>query len=272
MASITSDVSQVISSPPHVKVDLKRKLFVVIAATLVLSYTGPFGTYRSLTFLPRLAYWGIAVAGIGFIMNSMAYYSLRLTAVQRASPALRLAGWAVIGSIPATFVMLALGHVFLDPLERLGYFFPLYLKVLAINAVMCVADLRPLAKAKPKSAENADADPRKSAASKHAKFLHRLCGKIGGELISLSKQDHYLEVTTTQGRQLILEKISTVETVLADYPGVRVHRSHWVVTAHITKLQRQGSSYVVVLSDGRELPVSRTYLPAVRQAIGGQSA
>ena len=244
----------------------------MVGATLVLAYSGPFGTYRSLDFFGRFAYWGLAVGGIGLIMNSMAYYSLRLTLVQRASAVLRIIGWALVGSVPATLVMLALGKVFLDPEQRLEEFAPLYVKVLAINAVMCVADLRSLATARLNPAGISLSGTRDNAVSKHTRFMHKLCGKIGGELISLSKQDHYLEVTTTQGRQLVLEKISTVESVLADFPGVRLHRSHWAVTAHITELQRQGSSYVVILSDGRELPVSRTYLPAVRAVIGGQSA
>ena len=67
---------------------------------------------------------------------------------------------------------------------------------------------------------------------------------------------------------MIHGKLAKATEQLATLPGVRLHRSHWAALNHIRRLQRRGSGHVVILSDGRELPVSRSYLSTVRNSLG----
>ena len=86
-----------------------------------------------------------------------------------------------------------------------------------------------------------------------------------GEIISLSMKDHYVEVTTVTGAELLLLRFSDALGELGGLEGVRLHRSHWASAAHIASVKRQGNRRWGVLSDGRELPVSATYYEAVSQ-------
>ena len=50
--------------------------------------------------------------------------------------------------------------------------------------------------------------------------------------------------------------------------GLQVHRSHWVARRHIAALRREKGRIILTLSNGRDIPVSRTYEQAVAQAGG----
>ena len=49
--------------------------------------------------------------------------------------------------------------------------------------------------------------------------------------------------------------------------GLQIHRSHWVARNAIVGLTRENGRPVVALVTGVTLPVSRTYLDAVRAAV-----
>ena len=98
-------------------------------------------------------------------------------------------------------------------------------------------------------------------------FRSRLPPEVGHELISLTMQDHYLKVRTDKGSCMILHRITDAETELEKFPGIRVHRSHWVALRHVCAVNSKGSARYVELSDGKKLPVSRTYLPKLRTAL-----
>ena len=47
--------------------------------------------------------------------------------------------------------------------------------------------------------------------------------------------------------------------LLKNYPGARIHRSHWVADNAILNVKKNGRSNAVSLVDGRTLPVSEKY-------------
>ncbi|WP_411053284.1 LytTR family DNA-binding domain-containing protein, partial [Tritonibacter sp. SIMBA_163] len=47
--------------------------------------------------------------------------------------------------------------------------------------------------------------------------------------------------------------------------GWQVHRSHWVAENAVVKGERIGSAARLTTADGRDLPVSRRYLPDLRK-------
>lgn len=77
-------------------------------------------------------------------------------------------------------------------------------------------------------------------------------------------QDHYVEVKTKLGAQLVLMRFSDALEELTDQPGWRIHRSHWVAEDVVADIRREGRKTFIVTTDDSELPVSRTYLSALR--------
>jgi DNA-binding LytR/AlgR family response regulator len=105
-----------------------------------------------------------------------------------------------------------------------------------------------------------------AAAPQPPALLARLTLDKRGPLVSLTATDHYTEVTTTRGRDLILIRLADAIAEAAPTPGLRVHRSHWVARDHIAAVRRRDAGAEVTLSDGRVIPVSRGNLPALREA------
>nr|WP_285801574.1 LytTR family DNA-binding domain-containing protein [Falsiruegeria litorea] len=95
-------------------------------------------------------------------------------------------------------------------------------------------------------------------------FFQRLPYELGNELISFTMRDHYVEVTTTKGKTLVLISLGDALEELGDYAGTQVHRSHWVAASASRGLERNDGKLFVKLSDGRRLPVSRTYAASAR--------
>ena len=49
--------------------------------------------------------------------------------------------------------------------------------------------------------------------------------------------------------------------------GLQVHRSYWVARRYLKRLARKEGRTVLYLTTGQEIPISRTYLCAVRAAL-----
>jgi len=52
----------------------------------------------------------------------------------------------------------------------------------------------------------------------------------------------------------------------ASCPGLQVHRSHWVARDKVMSGRREGNRAILTMANGREVPVSRTFIPAVKSA------
>jgi DNA-binding LytR/AlgR family response regulator len=90
-------------------------------------------------------------------------------------------------------------------------------------------------------------------------FLRRIPARVGADLRHIEGEDHYLRLHTILGSDLILLRLS-------DAIGRQVHRSHWVSQHTVAAIERNGHRTWLVLISGARIPVSRTYLPALRQA------
>ena len=97
-------------------------------------------------------------------------------------------------------------------------------------------------------------------------FLNRLSRKIDGDLIYVRSDGHYLTVHTTAGSCSILMRFTDAVTDLGTR-GMRVHRSYWVARDQIIETAHRDNRLVLRLTGDHEVPVSRTYLSAVRRAL-----
>ncbi len=102
-----------------------------------------------------------------------------------------------------------------------------------------------------------------AATQQPARFLDRLPEKLGRDVIYLNVSGHYVNAVTTEGSGVILMRFADAVAELGD-AGIQVHRSYWVGYRHITGIFRRDERTMVRVTGGHELPVSRTYLAAVR--------
>ena len=108
--------------------------------------------------------------------------------------------------------------------------------------------------------------------ARQARFYDRLSPTVGRDIIYLTVDDHYVEVHTTGGSCLVLMNFGTAVAELDDL-GMQVHRSYWVARRHLMATVRRDGRTMLRVTGGHLVPVSRTYLPAVREAlrIGGRN-
>jgi len=106
------------------------------------------------------------------------------------------------------------------------------------------------------SAEPQSADSREFPAPG---FMKHVSQKLGKDLIAIAAEQHYIRVYTKLGSELILYRFSDAVAELADWPGLRVHRSHWIMRSAINSIKPRGKSYSVELENGQVVPVSVTH-------------
>ena len=108
-------------------------------------------------------------------------------------------------------------------------------------------------------------------------FADRLLVKNDGRVTVLQVEevdwieaaDNYARVHTARGRFLVREPIKTLERKLNPRHFARVHRSAIVNLARVRELQPMfGGEYVIILSTGAKLTLSRGYRDAFRDRLG----
>jgi two-component system, LytTR family, response regulator len=83
--------------------------------------------------------------------------------------------------------------------------------------------------------------------------------------------DNYARVHTARGRYLVREPIKSLERKLNPRQFARVHRSAIVNLARVRELQPMfGGEYVIILSTGAKLTLSRGYRDAFRDRLGSE--
>jgi hypothetical protein len=223
---------------------------------LVAGLSGPFGTFEAFGLPLRLAYWAMVVFGTYALGTAV---TLALEPRLAARPAWQAV--AALGLAVGAAVVLFLAAVNLPVRGWWGWaglFDPLSVAA-AFVVSWVVLGVRVLwsREAAPPSAPVRPGPPR---------ILSRLPLDRRGALVCLSVQDHYVEIVTTRGRDLVLMRLSDAIAEAEGVEGLQVHRSHWVALAQVQAARRQGDGAVLTLSDGREVPVARARLGALRAA------
>ncbi len=98
-----------------------------------------------------------------------------------------------------------------------------------------------------------------------ANFLDQLPPHLGRDLLCIENEDHYIRVHTTVGSALILMRLRDAVAQLSKTDGAQVHRTWWVAKSAVAEVKRQDRRLSLKLVDGREVPVSRTSAPTLRE-------
>jgi hypothetical protein len=250
---------------------LLAQLATALALALCFAVLGPFGTYTDLNVPVRYAYW------IGLVLVGYLNILLAAHAVAALRPGLRHR-WALLAVTLVSSVPTTLAVAWVESVTRLAHPVPLavfprvYGSVALIQLVMVLflTRLQPSLSALLLRRETEDVPvPAAPATSATAApfFFRRIPAHLGQELLALSAEDHYLRVVTASGSDLILMRLSDALEELGGEYGMQVHRSWWVACSGVDSLRRDNGRTTLVLKNGMEVPVSRTYLAAVRERL-----
>jgi hypothetical protein len=247
-----------------------RELATLLAIGAILGWLGPYGTYSCLGVPDRFAYWMLRSLLVG--VTCLAAFQLVTATGPGASwsPVKRALAGVFIASIPCALVGFALATLFrhapTSPLE----FANLYGRVTLVTAVVGISlhvVRMPATRgnAVPSLQRPAEA-PATTIQSCGSAFLRRIPAKLGTELLYIEVEDHYLRIHTDRGSDLILFRLSDATGELGHTIGRQVHRSYWVARHAVARVERDSYRTWLVLTSGARIPVSRTYLPALREA------
>jgi LytTr DNA-binding domain len=227
-----------------------RHAGAALAIALLLGFLGPFGSQQAYDRPVRYAFW-LGLTVFGYVCTLAAFVLVEAApGLARLKPPARLVLAALISSVPQSLAV-AWTISLLQPARR---FVPADLPALfaAVLAVQLVLALVAFAVGRRAS------DP--SIARTSPKFLDKLPPHLGGDLIALEAQDHYLKVHTERGAHMMLMRLSDAAAQLSNDQGLQVHRGWWVANDAVASA---GKSQLR-LRNGLTVPVSRTYLQAVR--------
>jgi hypothetical protein len=252
----------------------------LIGAALLLGLVGPFGTFDRLELLPRIAYWTAIVVityaiGVGTVYFVVAAF---FASKRRSLFAYTIAG--LVSGLPVAGIVYGLNSQ-LYGVSGAGSFMELLVYCMAIAAVVSVlvalfsiprpedvaGEVRAVAgyEGVPSPAVPA-AIPTMPAETPRPPILDRLPVHLRGPLAYMTMQDHYVDVHTEKGGTLVLMRMADAIAETRGVAGLQIHRSHWVATAAVAAAVRRDGRLFLRMKDGAELPVSRSYTAAVRDA------
>ena len=240
----------------------RAALAVMGAVGAVAGIAGPFNTFEMLNLPLRLIYWLAIVYGTYGAGLFGAMVARRAMLPSGQPPWLGIAIMGLGGSVPVTALVVVLNLVFLpSPPVSVADAIWLYPYCLAIcTALMALMQLviEPYLSRRAKAAMPAAATP---------PILARIPPETRGPLSHLSMADHYVEVFTTRGNAMVLMRLADAIKETEGVPGLQIHRSHWVARDAVKAVRRVEHRTMIETKTGALLPVSRTYLPAVRRAF-----
>lgn len=229
------------------------------ASILIAALIGPFYTLERLDFPARLLYWALVGGCSGVLITAL------IVAAHRLNDG-RWPGWladalgASLGILPVMgFVHAANLLSGLDS-SRVGYWDLLpYVAVPVVAIAVIVGLLMP---------RPAPAVLEVTTDTPEPLLFDKLPKPLGRDLICMQAQDHYIEVTTTLGKAMVLMRLGDAEQGLN---GQRVHRSWWVNLAHVERSEKSdGGGMDLIVRGGTRVPVARAQRPAIRALLSGK--
>lgn len=246
---------------------LAVEVFVIAVIGAVLALLGPFGSYAMPAML-RFGYWlGFILLGYMIIrpVQTVALWLAEETPIPRLIALFMAAGLA---SLPLTAIVgFAIADVTIDT-DYLGSAFPvLYLQILSIGLgilflmqlLFADGDSDNQTVSDGSSPQTIKFDDQRSnvSAPELPSFFGTMKANIGSEILCLEMQDHYVNVHTSLGNELILMRLRDAIKELKDVDGLQVHRSWWVARSAVKKIVRDGRNIRLLLQNDIEVPVSR---------------
>lgn len=261
-ATPTGVEDRVIRSPVFANVFRGSTLLVmrwvglaVIAGT-ILAILGPFGSYMNGGPVRLFGYWiGAMLLGLGFYGAAYRIAAIA-TMIGSRSWWLALLVGSLVASIPEALVTRMVAFRLWPELARLDLPLGLWFVQTATIGLVAMTGVV-LVQRRSSSASHDDAVSSPSAAP--------ITEPLGGEVLALQMEDHYVRVHRPAGSELILMPLGrAIEAVDAD--GLRTHRSWWVAAHAVTAVEGNARSMRLRLSNGLVAPVARSAVTHIKAA------
>ena len=235
---------------------VRRHLLAVALTIAVFSWLGPFGTGNRLAPGELTAYWTAAIAGNWAIAMTTVPFTIRLF-LQTGRPAWAgVTAGALLAALPGTGLVWLLESWTGNAVESAATLAWLYASVAVVFLVLAFLAWH-LVELPLRAGAGEPAGP--------APFLSRLPARLGNELLHLRMQDHYVEASTAKGSELVLLRFRDALREVEGLDGLQVHRSHWVARTAVERPVRRNGRVFLRLVNGAEVPVSRSFAPALRE-------
>ena len=243
----------------------------LLCVVCILTVSAPFSSAERFNGIQRFFYWG----GIAISTYFCATFILFLVVSKLKRQGKSEIFSRVFASIAAGISVAALVFFIDTVVIGFDYFHWKAFVLLSINCILITLAISTmffivndaLAKVDAPSTSASEAIPSPEVTVNSSPFYQRLSKSLGTDVISLQAQDHYVDVRTTLGNELILIRLSDAIKELGEDAGLQVHRSWWVTTKHMVEQKRIDNKQYLVLSNGSEVPVSRTYSAGVKAAL-----
>ena len=223
-----------------------------IALGLLLGFLGPFGSQQAFDRSTRYAFW-LGLTLFGYVCALAAFVLVDAPPhLARDRPAARIVLAALIASVPQTlavawtFALLQRGRY-----TGWGDLPALFAAVFVIQLIITLVAF---------GIDRGASECGQTDTGRSPRFLDKLPRHLAGDLIALEAQDHYLKVHTDRGSHMLLMRLSDAAAELPDDQGLQVHRGWWVANEAVLSAGKSE----LRLRNGLTVPVSRTYLQAVR--------
>ena len=245
----------------------------LLVTVALLVYLGPFGTWASLPVSERLLFWSSTV-GTNWIVGHIAFSAMSRT--------VRVWGWpawtgfvlaALAAALPGTGTVWLVVTFYLDyrP-SSVTDVARLYAQVTVLHLIIGSLVFHFIYRTLQRGGateeellhldESAEGVPR---ATPEPALLDRLSARSRAELLHLRMQDHYVEVHTAAGSELLLLRFRDALREVEGVNGLQVHRSHWVARNAVAGVERLGGGRIALrLVNGSRVPVSRSFAPVLR--------
>lgn len=221
------------------------------ALTVLLTVSGPFDTYDTLTWPERAVYWALVVAlslGIGKAVRVLVDLAAghRHLALRMALVSTGIAG--ALGPVVWLLSRTMVGPTVPPLTTFLGFVFVIAVTIQILRCVVALAH-RP-APAATASGMTPPGLPR---------LLDRIEPALRGDILRLSARNHYVEVQTDKGQADLLLRFSDALAEVEALDGAQVHRSHWIAWSIVDSAFEEGNRLFLNLVDGGRIPVSRRH-------------
>ena len=249
------------------RIRIRYQVLGLAAAVAVLAWLGPFDTWGRLSLPDRVAFWTLATSMnwlFGLVLGSIAGFALEWRGPLAWAGA--VAAGSAVAAVPGTAVVWLLVAAFMD-YRMTGFteIASLYSQVITIHLVLnALVTWLIYWKPRPDGAAGETASTLPSSEARSAPFLERIPERLGRNLLHLHMQDHYVEVHTDEGSDLLLLRFRDALRELDGLDGAQVHRSHWVARAAVASVERRNGRIALRLVNGNRVPVSRSFAPALR--------
>ncbi|MEP5759980.1 MAG: LytTR family DNA-binding domain-containing protein [Litoreibacter sp.] len=231
---------------------LKRKATVDPIALIVLVFLGPFGTYEFFSFTERLIYWSAILIFCSVIFEICVpgiLYHPRL--VRKFSSWLRFVFGVSAGSFCAVWVIFVVEYLAKGGVEV--SLIKLFFCAFVVGGVISFVSFLPALTHGPLTVDFQEINFERII------FFDIYPHLKGQRLRWISMEDHYARVFMEDSDEILHTSMQELEKQLENYPGMRVHRSHWVANAVVQGINKNGRKTMIDVGGDTLLPLGGKY-------------